>query len=50
MADRMALGVILGTGWSIRDIQIVARRAEEAGFGAAFAATHQWVTSAEVGV
>ena len=50
MPDRLALGVILGTGWSMRDIQMVARGAEEAGFGAAFTATHQWVTWAEAGV
>jgi hypothetical protein len=50
MADRLGLGVIPGTGWSARDIQMVARGAEEAGFGAAFTATHRWVTWAEVGV
>jgi 5,10-methylenetetrahydromethanopterin reductase len=38
MADRLALGVIPGTGWSARDIQIVAREAEDAGFDAVFTA------------
>ena len=36
MADRLALGVIPGTGWSARDIQMVAREAEDAGFDAIF--------------
>jgi hypothetical protein len=38
MADRLALGVIPGTGWSARDIQMVAREAEDAGFGAVLTA------------
>jgi alkanesulfonate monooxygenase SsuD/methylene tetrahydromethanopterin reductase-like flavin-dependent oxidoreductase (luciferase family) len=38
MADRLALGVIPGTGWSARDIQILAREAEDAGFDAVFTA------------
>jgi alkanesulfonate monooxygenase SsuD/methylene tetrahydromethanopterin reductase-like flavin-dependent oxidoreductase (luciferase family) len=36
MADRLALGVIPGTGWRAQDIQMVAREAEDAGFDAVF--------------
>jgi hypothetical protein len=36
MADRLALGLIPGTGWSARDIQMVAHEAEDAGFDAIF--------------
>jgi alkanesulfonate monooxygenase SsuD/methylene tetrahydromethanopterin reductase-like flavin-dependent oxidoreductase (luciferase family) len=36
MAERLGLGVIPGTGWSARDIQMVAREAEGAGFDALF--------------
>ena len=36
MTDRLALGVIPGTGWRARDIQMVAREAEDAGFDAIF--------------
>jgi hypothetical protein len=50
MPDRLALGVIPGTRWSARDILMVAREAEDAGFVAALTATHQWVTWAEVGL
>jgi alkanesulfonate monooxygenase SsuD/methylene tetrahydromethanopterin reductase-like flavin-dependent oxidoreductase (luciferase family) len=38
MADRLALGVIPGAGWSASEIQAVAREAEEAGFDGIFAA------------
>jgi alkanesulfonate monooxygenase SsuD/methylene tetrahydromethanopterin reductase-like flavin-dependent oxidoreductase (luciferase family) len=38
MADRLALGVIPGTGWKARDIQMVAREADGAGFDAVFTA------------
>lgn len=38
MADRLALGVIPGTGWRAQDIQMVAREAEDAGFDAVFTA------------
>jgi alkanesulfonate monooxygenase SsuD/methylene tetrahydromethanopterin reductase-like flavin-dependent oxidoreductase (luciferase family) len=38
MADRLALGVIPGTGWRARDIQMVAREAKDAGFDAIFTA------------
>ena len=38
MAERLGLGVIPGAGWSARDIQNVAREAEDAGFDAIFAA------------
>jgi 5,10-methylenetetrahydromethanopterin reductase len=38
MADRLALGVIPGTGWRAHDIQMVAREAEDAGFDAVFTA------------
>ena len=37
MAERLALGVIPGVGWSASDIQSVAREAEDAGFDAIFA-------------
>ena len=36
MAERLALGIIPGTGWRAREIQTVAREAEEAGFDALF--------------
>jgi alkanesulfonate monooxygenase SsuD/methylene tetrahydromethanopterin reductase-like flavin-dependent oxidoreductase (luciferase family) len=36
MAERLALGVIPGTGWRAGEIEDVARAAEEAGFEAAF--------------
>jgi 5,10-methylenetetrahydromethanopterin reductase len=38
MAERLALGVIPGTGRRARDIQMVAREAEDAGFDAVFTA------------
>src|SRR6266550_6291570 len=38
MAERLALGVIPGVGWSAEEIQTIARQAEEAGFDAIFAA------------
>jgi probable F420-dependent oxidoreductase len=38
MAERLALGIIPGTGWSAREIQAVARDAEAAGMDAIFAA------------
>jgi alkanesulfonate monooxygenase SsuD/methylene tetrahydromethanopterin reductase-like flavin-dependent oxidoreductase (luciferase family) len=38
MADRLALGVIPGTGWRAHDIQMVAREAEDVGFDAVFTA------------
>ena len=38
MAERLALGVIPGTGWSAREIRMVAREAEGAGFDAVFTA------------
>ena len=38
MADRLGLAVIPGMGWSAREIQAVAREAEDAGFDAIFAA------------
>jgi alkanesulfonate monooxygenase SsuD/methylene tetrahydromethanopterin reductase-like flavin-dependent oxidoreductase (luciferase family) len=38
MAERLALGIIPGTGWSARDVQTIARAAEDAGFDAIFAA------------
>src|SRR3989454_6726829 len=38
MADRLALAVIPGVGWSANEIQAIAREAEEAGFDAIFAA------------
>src|SRR5437764_1318437 len=37
MAERLALGIIPGTGWSAREIQAVARDAEAAGMDAIFA-------------
>jgi len=36
MADRLGLAVIPGAGWSARDVQTIAREAEEAGFDAIF--------------
>jgi alkanesulfonate monooxygenase SsuD/methylene tetrahydromethanopterin reductase-like flavin-dependent oxidoreductase (luciferase family) len=36
MAERLALGAMPGTGWSAREIQTVAREAEDAGFHAVF--------------
>jgi len=36
MSDRLALGIIPGTGWRASEIQDVARAAEEAGFEAIF--------------
>jgi alkanesulfonate monooxygenase SsuD/methylene tetrahydromethanopterin reductase-like flavin-dependent oxidoreductase (luciferase family) len=36
MAERLGLGVIPGTGWSAREIQMVAREAEDAGLNAVF--------------
>ena len=38
MADRLGLGVIPGVGWSAREVQTIARQAENAGFDAIFAA------------
>ena len=38
MAERLGLAVIPGAGWSAREIEAVAREAEEAGFDAIFAA------------
>src|SRR5947209_11104982 len=38
MAERLGLAVLPGVGWSARDVQAVAREAEEAGFDAIFAA------------
>jgi alkanesulfonate monooxygenase SsuD/methylene tetrahydromethanopterin reductase-like flavin-dependent oxidoreductase (luciferase family) len=38
MADRLALAVIPGVGWSANEVQTIAREAEEAGFDAIFAA------------
>ncbi|HEV8306897.1 MAG TPA: LLM class flavin-dependent oxidoreductase [Methylomirabilota bacterium] len=38
MAERLGLGVIPGVGWKAREIQAIAREAEEAGFDAIFAA------------
>ncbi len=38
MAERLALAVIPGVGWSAREVQAVAREAEDAGFDAIFAA------------
>lgn len=37
MADRLALAVIPGVGWKAREIQAIAREAEETGFDAIFA-------------
>ena len=38
MAERLALAVIPGIGWSANEVQTIAREAEEAGFDAIFAA------------
>ena len=38
MAERLALGIIPGVGWRAREIQTIAREAEDAGFDAIFAA------------
>ena len=38
MAERLALAVIPGVGWSAAEIQAIAREAEAAGFDAIFAA------------
>jgi len=38
MTERLALAVIPGIGWSAREIQTIAREAEEAGFDAIFTA------------
>lgn len=38
MAERLALAIIPGTGWSVREIQAIAREAEDAGFDAIFTA------------
>src|SRR5215216_5976539 len=38
MAERLALAVIPGVGWSAAETQTIAREAEEAGFDAIFAA------------
>jgi 5,10-methylenetetrahydromethanopterin reductase len=38
MAERLALGIIPGVGWRAREIETVAREAEDAGFDAIFAA------------
>src|SRR5712692_11098252 len=38
MAERLGLAVIPGVGWSAREVQAVAREAEDAGFDAIFAA------------
>jgi len=38
MADRLGLGIIPGVGWRAKDIQAVAREAEDAGFDGIFAA------------
>ena len=37
MAERLALGIIPGIGWSAREVQTMARAAEDAGFDAIFA-------------
>src|SRR5215217_2659522 len=37
MAERLALAVIPGVGWSAKETQVIAREAEEAGFDAIFA-------------
>src|SRR5215204_5376380 len=37
MAERLALAVIPGVGWSAADTQVIAREAEAAGFDAIFA-------------
>src|SRR5262245_57312214 len=38
MAERLGLGIIPGVGWRAKDIQTVAREAEDAGFDGIFAA------------
>lgn len=38
MAERLALGIIPGTGWSAREVQTIARAAEDTGCDAIFAA------------
>jgi alkanesulfonate monooxygenase SsuD/methylene tetrahydromethanopterin reductase-like flavin-dependent oxidoreductase (luciferase family) len=38
MAERLGLGIIPGVGWRARDIQTIAREAEDAGFDGVFAA------------
>src|SRR5205809_1136663 len=38
MQERLALAIIPGTGWSAREIQTVAREAEDSGFDAIFTA------------
>lgn len=38
MKERLGLGIIPGTGWSVDEIQTVAREAEDAGFDAIFSA------------
>ena len=38
MAERLGLGIIPGVGWRAKDIQTIAREAEDAGFGGVFAA------------
>jgi alkanesulfonate monooxygenase SsuD/methylene tetrahydromethanopterin reductase-like flavin-dependent oxidoreductase (luciferase family) len=38
MAERLGLGVLPGVGWSAREVQTIARQAEEAGFDAICAA------------
>jgi alkanesulfonate monooxygenase SsuD/methylene tetrahydromethanopterin reductase-like flavin-dependent oxidoreductase (luciferase family) len=38
MAERLALAILPGVGWSAREVQTVAREAEEAGFDAIFTA------------
>jgi len=38
MAERLGLGIIPGVGWRAKDIQAIAREAEDAGFDGIFAA------------
>ena len=38
MLERLAVGIIPGTGWRASDIQDIARAAEESGFEAIFCA------------
>src|SRR5713101_2899032 len=38
MSERLGLGVIPGVGWSAREVQTIARDAEDAGFDAIFSA------------
>jgi len=38
MAERLGLGIIPGVGWRAKDIQTIAREAEDAGFDGIFAA------------